>query len=213
MRSTARLGMPIKLKLAALTLLEYGHVVSGLRSSSLPEVVRRLESTPHRVVLPPLDPRLMGKLVVRVLDRKPLRPRCLTLSLVLFRMLVRQNTRAHLVIGLPPSPSSHEAHAWVEVAGVEVGPPPGRHAARAGGRPTSRPRSSWTAPRPGRCRGPRPQPKPHYCARASGCPGAENRRSRDGECTEGGRRRVLRRVLRSGRRRFRVRVLRLHPLA
>jgi hypothetical protein len=41
-------------------------------------------------------------------------------------MLIRQGERPQLVIGLPPSPSSHEAHAWVEVAGQVVGPPPGR---------------------------------------------------------------------------------------
>ena len=130
--------MPIKLKLAALTFLEYRHVVAELRRSSLPEVVRRLESTPHRVSLPPLDPRRLGRLVFRILNRRPLRPRCLTLSLVFFRMLVRQGTEAQLVIGLPPSPSSHEAHAWVEVSGLEVGPPPGRlgheELARYGGR-------------------------------------------------------------------------------
>lgn len=137
-RTTPRLGVPMKLKLAALTLLEYKQVVAQLRRSNLPQVVGRLESMPHRVALPPLDPRRLGRLVNRILNRRPLRPRCLTLSLVLFRMLVRQGTAAQLVIGLPPSPSSHEAHAWIEVSGKDVGPPPGRlgheEMARYGGR-------------------------------------------------------------------------------
>jgi len=31
-----------------------------------------------------------------------------------------------VVIGLPQQPMSEAAHAWVEVAGIDVGPPPGR---------------------------------------------------------------------------------------
>ena len=115
-----------KAALAALTWLEYARVVSRVRRMALPDLVRRLETTSHHLSLPLLDPTRLGKLVAKVLNRGPVRPRCLTLSLVLFRMLVRQGTKPQLVIGLPPSPSSHEAHAWVEVSGVVVGPPPGR---------------------------------------------------------------------------------------
>ena len=126
----ARISPPLrasaKAGLAARTWLEYARVLSSVRRESLPDLVRRLEKPPHRLSLPPLDPARLGRVVARVLTRGPVRPRCLTLSLVLFRMLVRQGTRPQLVIGLPPSPSSHEAHAWVEVAGRVVGPPPGR---------------------------------------------------------------------------------------
>ena len=31
-----------------------------------------------------------------------------------------------LVIGLPHTPADKDAHAWVELAGTDVGPPPGR---------------------------------------------------------------------------------------
>lgn len=109
-----------------MTWLEYGRVVARIRRSSLPDLVRHLESTSHRVTLPPLEPRRLGRLVFRILNRGPFRPRCLTLSLVYFRMLARQGTEAELVVGLPAEPTSHEAHAWVEVAGEVVGPPPGR---------------------------------------------------------------------------------------
>jgi hypothetical protein len=114
-----------KARLAALTWLEYARVVSSVRRMALPDLVRRLETASHPLSLSPLDPIRLGKLVAKVLNRWPVHPRCLTLSLVLFRMLVRQGTKPQLVIGLPPSPSSHEAHAWVEVSGVVVGPPPG----------------------------------------------------------------------------------------
>ena len=137
-----RLGPAAKLGLAALTWLEFGLVAARVRRSSLPDLVRRLEMTPHRVAVPPIDPHRLGRFIFRILNRGPLHPRCLTLSLVMFRMLVRQGAQAQLVIGLPPSPSSHEAHAWIEVAGKEVGPPPGRmgheEMARYGGQESRR---------------------------------------------------------------------------
>ncbi len=48
------------------------------------------------------------------------------LSLVLFRLLREQGTEAEVVIGLPQHAKDKNAHAWVEVGGVDVGPPPGR---------------------------------------------------------------------------------------
>jgi hypothetical protein len=124
--STTRLSLTTRLGLAALTWLEYGRVVARVRRSSLPDLVHYLETTPHRLVFPPIEPRRLGRLVFRILNRGPLHPRCLILSLVHFRMLVRQGTEAQLVVGLPLEPTNHDAHAWVEVAGREVGPPPGR---------------------------------------------------------------------------------------
>jgi len=54
------------------------------------------------------------------------RPTCLVNSLVLFRLLREQSEHPELVIGLPERPTSKDAHAWVELDGREVGPPPGR---------------------------------------------------------------------------------------
>jgi Transglutaminase-like superfamily len=44
----------------------------------------------------------------------------------LFKLLKAEGVNAELVIGLPASPESHIAHAWVEIDGRDVGPPPGR---------------------------------------------------------------------------------------
>jgi hypothetical protein len=125
-RAKPRLRVATKLGFAGLTWFEYFRLVVRIRRTSLPDLVHSLESSPYRVSLPPLEPRRLGRLVSRVLDRGPFHPRCLTLSLVYFRMLARQGTEAHLVVGLPESPTHHDAHAWVEVAGEVVGPPPGR---------------------------------------------------------------------------------------
>ena len=70
--------------------------------------------------------RAMGRRVHRTLNSGPFRARCLVGSLVLLRLLRRAGTPAEIVIGLPKEPTSHEAHAWIEVGGVDVGPPPGR---------------------------------------------------------------------------------------
>jgi hypothetical protein len=45
---------------------------------------------------------------------------------VLFRQLKRQGDDVELVIGLPIGAMDKEAHAWVEIDGHDVGPPPGR---------------------------------------------------------------------------------------
>lgn len=37
-----------------------------------------------------------------------------------------QGDEAVLVVGLPERPMTHEAHAWVELDSIVVGPPPGR---------------------------------------------------------------------------------------
>jgi hypothetical protein len=47
-------------------------------------------------------------------------------ALVLYRLLRAQGDRAELVIGLPSDARTKDAHAWVELDGVDVGPPPGR---------------------------------------------------------------------------------------
>jgi hypothetical protein len=74
-----------------------------------------------------IDPDRLGRAVGRVLRPfGPVRARCLIKSLTLLAMLPQGDSAIHLVIGLPSRPSSQEAHAWVEIDGVDVGPPPGR---------------------------------------------------------------------------------------
>lgn len=135
----ASLGTPTRLRLVTATWIEYGRVVTRFRRMSLSDLVRSLEEAPRRRRLAALEPHRLGRLVHRILNLGPFRPRCLTMALVLFRLLVRQGTSAHLIIGLPPEPTDPDAHAWVEVDGRDVGPPPGRmghvEVARYGGRP------------------------------------------------------------------------------
>lgn len=62
------------------------------------------------------------------------RPRCLINALVLFRLLQEQGDAPVLVIGLPERPTDERAHAWVELDGRDVGPPPGGRGYRELGR-------------------------------------------------------------------------------
>lgn len=114
-----------KLGLTAIVLYDFLVVTVGLRRKELAPLVRELRATPH-LRLRPLRPARLGRIVDRVLRLGSHRPRCLLLSLVLFRLLRRQDTPSELVIGLAPEARDHEAHAWVEVGGEDVGPPPGR---------------------------------------------------------------------------------------
>lgn len=136
--SNQPLGLGTKARLVALIGLDYARVRLGLLRGQLPALVRRLGRSPLLRILP-LEPRRLGRIVHRVLSPGSRGPRCLVSSLVFFRVLRRQGTDAELVIGLPPDPTTPEAHAWVEVEGEVVGPPPGRlgHApmARYGSRP------------------------------------------------------------------------------
>ena len=65
-------------------------------------------------------------MVHRSLTIGPLRTRCLFTSLVLFRLLRQQGEQPEFVVGLPARPEDKDAHAWIEIEGVDVGPPPGR---------------------------------------------------------------------------------------
>lgn len=99
-------------------------VHAGLRRQRLPLFVQRL-STVKRPRSTRLPAERVGRGVERVLRLGPKRARCLIAALVLFRLLREQGEPAELVIGMPLLPSSEDAHAWVEIAGVDVGPPPG----------------------------------------------------------------------------------------
>jgi hypothetical protein len=95
------------------------------RGGGLPNAVRRLGDDTR---IPPyrIEPRRFGTIVARVLRVGPWRARCLWTTLVLYRLLRAQGDDAQVVIGLPLEPTDTEAHAWVEMAGEDVGPPPGR---------------------------------------------------------------------------------------
>jgi hypothetical protein len=95
------------------------------RREPLPKLVARLGRFPLHPK-PAQPPARLSRAVDRTLRLGSRRPRCLTSALVLFRLLHEQGDAAELVIGLPADAVNHEAHAWVELGGVDVGPPPGR---------------------------------------------------------------------------------------
>lgn len=95
------------------------------KRTPLPELMARFQQT-QAVDTRSIDPKRLGGIIQRVLRFGPWRARCLWTALVLFRLLRRQGDESQLVIGLPREPRDKDAHAWVEMAGVDVGPPPGR---------------------------------------------------------------------------------------
>ena len=95
-----------------------------LRRHPLPDVVLRLDRRHARRALR-FNPQRLGRMVTASLRIGPYRPRCLLESLVLYRLLRESDVPAKLVIGLEAEPRSKDAHAWVEVDGVDVGPAPG----------------------------------------------------------------------------------------
>jgi hypothetical protein len=74
----------------------------------------------------PIAPGRLGRIVARTLPFGFSGATCLTRSLILYRLLHLQGLEPCLVVGLPPHPKNHEAHAWIELNGRDVGPPPGR---------------------------------------------------------------------------------------
>lgn len=119
-------ALPLRTKIALATRIWIAFVRIGLteRRLPLPEATRRLAEGTGRARTH-VDPRRLGRIVGRVLRVGPWQPRCLFSALVLYRMLREQGDEAELVIGLHPQPRSKDAHAWVEVGGLDVGPPPG----------------------------------------------------------------------------------------
>lgn len=97
-----------------------------LRRAPLPEVVRRLGSSGSSR-WGRIRPLRMSNIVHRTLGVGRWRPRCLIGALVLFRLLRDQGDPAELVIGLPTEPRDKDAHAWVELNGADIGPPPGKN--------------------------------------------------------------------------------------
>ena len=114
-----------KALLAARILLTYTGVRAQVGRTALPDLVGRLgpvSTAQHRRY----PAAWLGTAVNRALRYVSRDPTCLWRSLVLFRLLRAQGDRAVLVIGLPDKPVDQRAHAWIELDGRDVGPPPGR---------------------------------------------------------------------------------------
>lgn len=96
------------------------------RRKPLADTIETLRSRPPAS---PIDqePRQLGRSVVKALRVGRMQPRCLTLALIHMSLLNDNGTPGQLVIGLPDAARSPRAHAWIEVDGVDIGPPPGRH--------------------------------------------------------------------------------------
>jgi transglutaminase superfamily protein len=91
----------------------------------LPDLVAEL-ARPARTPARRNPPERLGRAVNRSLRLGDRQPTCLVKSLVLFRLLREQGDQGELVIGLPDRSGNQTAHAWVELDGTDVGPPPGR---------------------------------------------------------------------------------------
>jgi hypothetical protein len=128
----APLPLTDKVALAADVWMTYARVRRMVRRHPLPEVIDRLTRQIDRRDIP-VDAKRLGRIVHKVTRVGPWSPRCLYTALVLYRLLLERGDTPELVIGLPRSPRTKTAHAWVELDGVDVGPPPGSrgHAALA----------------------------------------------------------------------------------
>lgn len=119
-----QLPFPAKMHLAMRIWGAYVRVTRAVKKTPLPQLTRELgqRETPGRRH----SPELLSHAVGRCLRLGRYQARCLVGSLVLYKLLRDQGDAAELVIGLPPNAVDHTAHAWVELAGRDVGPPPGR---------------------------------------------------------------------------------------
>jgi hypothetical protein len=98
-----------------------------LRRFPLPKAVAHLRGRMTGYSFQPQGTRL-GRIVDRLLRLGRFEARCLIKSLVLFRLLRKSGSSVDLVIGIPEATEAHDAHAWVELDGKDLGPPPGRGA-------------------------------------------------------------------------------------
>lgn len=105
---------------------EYARIRRTVHRRPLPALVEELRQVSDRRV-PAAQPAELSAAVDRRLKLGRRRPACLVSALVLFRLLRRRGQAAELVIGLPEHAPTHEAHAWIEIHGRDVGPPPGRN--------------------------------------------------------------------------------------
>jgi hypothetical protein len=71
-------------------------------------------------------PQDLSRIVDRVLTVGGWQPRCIVRAMVLYRLLSRRGHEPALVIGMSKEPQSKNTHAWVELAGRDLGPRPGK---------------------------------------------------------------------------------------
>ena len=119
-----RLSIVAKIGLFIRIWMSYLRVVLMARKP-LPDQVKALQARSVRSAHP-IAPSTLGRAIHRGLRVGPITPRCLPKALIMFEILHEQGAAPELVIGLPKQPSGHEAHAWVELDSVDVGPPPGQ---------------------------------------------------------------------------------------
>jgi hypothetical protein len=122
--NATRLSLPSKVKLALHIWRSYLRVRRSVKTKPLAGLTRELGAA--RATGRHHPPELLSYAVGRSLRVGRHQVRCLIGSLVLYRLLREQGDEAVLVIGLPPNAVDQTAHAWVELNGRDVGPPPGR---------------------------------------------------------------------------------------
>ena len=114
-----------KFRLALGIWVRFIRVKALLRSGNVAAVVKTLSVAPD-VPRRRRNPVNQGRAIWKALSFGPVRARCLPIALVQYRFLIEQGRSAQLVIGIPEESESIDAHAWVEIDGIDVGPPPGR---------------------------------------------------------------------------------------
>jgi hypothetical protein len=124
---TARGPLPplTRARLALRIVRAYAEVVRRLPREPLPRLAAAFGDVPPRAG-DRIPPRQLAWAIDRTLRIGSRRPRCIFNALVMYRLLREQGDPAVLVIGLPKEAASKDAHAWVELDGRDVGPPPGR---------------------------------------------------------------------------------------
>jgi hypothetical protein len=125
MRSSAPLSPMRRLGLALRIVRCYAEVRRRLSREPLPKLAASFGDV-AQLLGKPLPPRQVAWAFDRTLRIGSRRPRCIFNALVMYRLLREQGDDAVLVIGLPREAITKDAHAWVELDGADVGPPPGR---------------------------------------------------------------------------------------
>lgn len=121
--SRSRPSILANLRLFARVWATFVRVQVELRRHTLSDAVDRLDVVGERRPREPLG--RLSRAVTRSLRVGPWQSRCLSRSLVLYRLVREQGDPANLVIGLPDRSTSSDAHAWVEHVGRDIGPRPG----------------------------------------------------------------------------------------
>jgi hypothetical protein len=112
MTSRAPLPMTRRVTLAVRIVACYAQVRRRLAREPLPALAASFGDVPVRSG-EPIPARQLGWAIDRTLRIGSRRPRCIF-------------NPAVLVVGLPQAAITKDAHAWVELNGMDVGPPPGR---------------------------------------------------------------------------------------